>query len=140
MSFGQCLLFSARNSESCFVCIVAGKYTLVDMQLEFLLFSVFQRNVSRCLSVCLLNPFVMAALRSRCGHYIFALWFLLSSFFPCLISTIADWMYTILPHMVWPYANLRCRSETCCTRMGPRNHVLDGGPEALRDVPMATNF
>jgi len=23
----------------------------------------------------------MAALRSRCGHYIFALWFLLSSFF-----------------------------------------------------------
>jgi len=24
----------------------------------------------------------MAALRSRCGHYIFALWFLLSSFFP----------------------------------------------------------
>jgi len=25
--------------------------------------------------------FIMAALRSRCGHYIFALWFLLSSFF-----------------------------------------------------------
>jgi len=24
---------------------------------------------------------IMAALRSRCGHYIFALWFLLSSFF-----------------------------------------------------------
>jgi len=34
---------------------------------------------------------VMAALRSRCGHYIFVL-FLLSSFFPCLISAIADWM------------------------------------------------
>jgi len=27
-----------------------------------------------------------------------------------------------------------------CTRMGPRNHVLDGGPAALRDVAMATNF
>jgi len=27
-------------------------------------------------------------------------------------------MYTILPHMVWPYsANLRCRSEMCCTRL-----------------------
>jgi len=26
---------------------------------------------------------IMAALRSRCGHYIFALWFLLSSFFFC---------------------------------------------------------
>jgi len=24
--------------------------------------------------------------------------------------------------------------------MGPRNHVLDGGPEVLRDVAMATNF
>ena len=26
------------------------------------------------------------------------------------------------------------------TRMGPRNRVLDGGPEVLRDVAMATNF
>jgi len=25
-------------------------------------------------------------------------------------------------------------------RMGHRNHVLDGGPEVLRDVAMATNF
>ena len=49
--------------------------------------------------------FVMAALRSRCGHYIFILWFLLSSsfsFFPRLISAVGDWMSTILPHMVWP--------------------------------------
>jgi len=29
----------------------------------------------------LLRPLVMAALRSRCGHYIFALWFLCSIFF-----------------------------------------------------------
>ena len=49
--------------------------------------------------------FVMAALRSRCGHYIFALWFLLLlflSFFPRLISAVADWMSAILAHMVWP--------------------------------------
>jgi len=45
---------------------------------------------------------IMAALRSRCRHYIFALWFLLSSFFPHLILAVADWMLTILPHMVWP--------------------------------------
>jgi len=47
---------------------------------------------------------IMAALRSRCGHYIFILWFLLlfSSFFPRLISAVTDWMSTILPHMVWP--------------------------------------
>jgi len=25
-------------------------------------------------------------------------------------------------------------------RMGSRNHVLDGSPETLRDVAMATNF
>jgi len=25
-------------------------------------------------------------------------------------------------------------------RAGPRNHVLDGGPDVLRDVAMATNF
>ena len=50
--------------------------------------------------------FVMAAVRSRCGHYIFALWFLLSSssffFFPRLILAVEGWMSTILPHMVWP--------------------------------------
>jgi len=35
----------------------------------------------------------------------YALWFLLPStffYFPCLISAVADWMYTMLPHMVWP--------------------------------------
>jgi len=43
---------------------------------------------------------------------------LLLLFFPRLISAAADWMSAILPHMVWPYsANLRCRSETCCTRL-----------------------
>ena len=25
-------------------------------------------------------------------------------------------------------------------RMGPMNHVLDGNPEVMRDVAMATNF
>jgi len=44
--------------------------------------------------------FIMAALHNRCGHYIFALWFL--SFFPRLISAVADWMFTILRHMMWP--------------------------------------
>ena len=46
----------------------------------------------------------MAALHSRCGHYIFVLWFLSSSsfFIPRLTSAVADWMSTILLHMVWP--------------------------------------
>jgi len=48
--------------------------------------------------------FFMAALHSRCGHYIFALWFLsfFPSLFPCLMSAAADWISTILPRMVWP--------------------------------------
>jgi len=42
--------------------------------------------------------------------------YLLLFFFPRLISAVADWMSTILPHMIWPYsANLECRSEMCCT-------------------------
>jgi len=43
--------------------------------------------------------------------------FFLSSFFPHLISLAADWMSTILPHMVWPLCILECRSEMCCTRL-----------------------
>jgi len=48
--------------------------------------------------------FIMVALCNRVDHYIFIL-FLLSSFllfFPCLISVVQDWMFTILRHMVWP--------------------------------------
>jgi len=52
------------------------------------------------------DNFIMATLWNRAGHYIFALWFLLSfnlsSFFPRLFSAVADWMSTILLHMVWP--------------------------------------
>jgi len=43
---------------------------------------------------------------NRAGHYIFALCFLLSSSFflfpPRLISAVADWMFAILAHMMWP--------------------------------------
>ena len=48
----------------------------------------------------------MAAVCNRAGHYIFILWFLsiffYLSFFPRLISAVAEWMITILAHMVWP--------------------------------------
>jgi len=51
---------------------------------------------------------IMAALRSRCRHYIFVLWFLLSSFssfffFPHLFSAVADWMSTISPNLAFSY-------------------------------------
>jgi len=41
----------------------------------------------------------MAALRSRCGHYIFVLFLLF--FLHRLISAVAEWMSTILRHMMW---------------------------------------
>jgi len=43
---------------------------------------------------------IMATLRGRCRHYIFVL-FLILSFFCRLISSVPDWMSTILPHMMW---------------------------------------
>jgi len=46
-----------------------------------------------------LYQLTMAALWNRAGHYISSLYFV---FFPRLISAVADWMSTILPHMVWP--------------------------------------
>ena len=70
----------------------------------------------------------MVALCNRADHYIFILSFvlvlllllllILSSFFPRLISAVAEWMSAIYLH-TWCglSANLRCRSETCCTRL-----------------------
>jgi len=52
----------------------------------------------------------MVSLLNRADHYIFALWFLSSSifhFFPRLISVAADWMSTILRHMMWPQCKFR---------------------------------
>jgi len=92
----------------------------------------------------------MAALWNRVGHYIFALWFLLSSSsfsFPCLISAVTDCMSTILLHMMWPYsANLECRSEMCCTRLAgnagpqksPKNHHLGTIVQIWRAIIFAT--
>ena len=63
---------------------------------------------------CMRIELFMAALRSRCGHYTFLLWFnsifLLRSssfFFSRLFSAVADCMSAILPHMVWPSCEYR---------------------------------
>ena len=72
------------------------------------------RNVSEYYMLVLalyLVYIVMAALYVIGGHYIFVVGFLLSSFFffPRLISAVADWMSTILRHMVWPQC--KCRMQ-----------------------------
>ena len=50
-----------------------------------------------------------------CGFYLSFFFYLF--FFPRLISAAADWMSTILRHMMWLSANLECMSELCCTRL-----------------------
>jgi len=81
--------------------------------------------LAHCILSCsaLFLKIFMVARRNRADHYIFILWFLLSFFllfFPRLISApsaVADWMSTILPHMLWPSVNLECRSEMWCVRL-----------------------
>jgi len=50
--------------------------------------------------MCNQKHIILVTLCNRADHYIFALWFLLLSFFPRLISAAADWMSIILPHVV----------------------------------------
>jgi len=62
----------------------------------------------------------MAALSNRADHYIFALWFLLLSF---SLSYSPPSQSGCLPYFhTWCglSANLRCRSETCCTQLAAR--------------------
>jgi len=62
---------------------------------------------------------IMAALWNRAGHYIFALWFLLLSFF--LLFFLAYSQPSQIGCLAYFHtwcglsANLGCRSETCCT-------------------------
>ena len=62
---------------------------------------------------------IMTVLRSRCGHYIFALWFL-SFFLLSFFSSPNLSCRRCLPYFyTWCglSANLECRSEICCTRL-----------------------
>jgi len=77
----------------------------------------------------------MAALHSRCGHYIFALWFLLSYFFLLFFYPNLSRRRCLSYLHTWRglSVNLGCRSETCCTRLAentgskksPKIHHLD---------------
>jgi len=71
--------------------------------LAYVMFHRIRKTGEAKLSLVTLSYIIMVALWNRADHYIFALWFLLSSIcFPRLISAVADWMSAILPHMVWP--------------------------------------
>ena len=78
----------------------------------------------------------MAALHSRCRHYIFVLFFLSFFFFvfPRLISAVGDWM---LYFYTWCglNANLECRSEMCCMRLAG-----NAGPKKSQSEHLCTNL
>ena len=64
--------------------------------------------------------FLMAALRSRCGHYILQLWFLSSSFFFLPSPILSGGRIGCLRYFFtcWGLSvNLGCRSEMCCMRL-----------------------
>ena len=71
----------------------------------------------------------MAALRSRCGHYIFVLWFLLSfflSFFLFSSPNLSDRgldVYHTSTRLCGLSANLECRSEMRCTRLAENTRL-----------------
>ena len=64
------------------------------------------RNLARYSATNILNNYIIkVALCNRADHYIFALWYVsifFIFFFRRLISVAADWMSTILPHVMWP--------------------------------------
>jgi len=67
------------------------------------------------------GAFLTVALWNRADHYIFILWFLLSSFFlfssPNLSGRRLDVCMPYFPTWCGLSAKLGCRSETCCTRL-----------------------
>ena len=65
--------------------------------------------------------------RSALAHIlVLSCFFFLSFLFPHLISAVADWVSTILPHMWGLSVNLKCRSEMCCKRL-----AANAGPKKV---------
>jgi len=79
---------------------------------------------------------VMAALCNRGPLYFCPVvsFFFYLLFFPRLISAAVDWMSAILLHMAWPYVNLECRSEMCCTWLAPNT----GGKKVAKNRHLGT--
>ena len=78
----------------------------------------------------------MAALRSRCGHYIFALWFLSSIFFFFYSSpNLSGCRLDVCHYMMCLSANLECRFEMWCTRLaGNTGRKNDAKNRHLRTI------
>ena len=95
-------------------------------------FCCFASATSAFLNYSLKFRVFMAALRCKCGHYIFVLFLLLSFFFfssPNLSRRRLD-VYHTATHGVALVRILRCRSETCCMRLAG-----NAGPKIAKNSP-----
>ena len=84
----------------------------------------------KLLRMLLWQPVVgQAIIFCSCGYY------LSSFFFPRLFSAVADWMSTILPHVMCFSVNLECMSEIFYTRLAANTgHKSDAKNRHLRSV------
>jgi len=81
---------SIRIRALCFQ--AEGRRRWPNLSLVFVLYVFFSKG---CMLLWLPYGMVQAIIFFCCGFFCLL-------FFPRLISAVADWMYTILPHMVWP--------------------------------------
>jgi len=99
------LTYSSRHSSE------ASKHTKITLRLHNCW--IFSRSAA--ISI----PLFMAALRSRCGHYIFCPVFSFFLFLSFSLVSSQPSQIGFLPYFhTWCglSANFRCRSETCCMR------------------------
>ena len=106
-----------------FLLSVSSFYCSTCCQKRWIRKDEYKKDVRHFSSTLVKHYLIMAALRSRCGHYIFALWFLSSIFYLPSFLFLASSQRSqtgCLPHFyTWCglSANLECKSEMCCTRL-----------------------
>jgi len=69
--------------------------------------NILQYNATKIYNALLWPPIVIGRPLCFCPVLSSIFFFFYLSFFPRLISDVADWMSTILRHMVWPYCEFR---------------------------------
>jgi len=102
----------------------------------YMFFDILTENIFNVVFCCRKKSkilFVMAAMHSRCGYYIFIPWFLLFS-----LASSQWWQSGCLPYFyTWCgfSTNLECRSEMCCTQLaGSTGRKNDAKTRHLRTI------
>jgi len=85
-----------KNNDDNLQCMISTSVTITTT-----LFLLKCQPISSYTKVLMIGLFLWPSYVTGQAIYIFTLSFVLS-FFAHLISAVADWMFTILAHMVWP--------------------------------------